>query len=186
MKRAKKYNELKFIGGLELGNDVIATDPCYEKNGSPNQSIFNVKSGKYSAYVQYGFGFRKDDIRVARLFVVLEPSSIFEKKWMFVSNLAVDSGQCGIFDYKYYQDNNDVALNIERSNKGFITKEDLFYDTMCHLSMTDDGAGVYKHGVSSSSGIGDGLYAFYIQENRGKCVAFAIDFALLEDDFFEK
>ena len=65
-------------------------------------------------------------------------------------DIGVDSGQCGIFDYKKYPDTEADYDDTEG-----------FYRKCCDITLGDEPYGSINFGVVSSSGFGDGSYTAY-------------------------
>jgi hypothetical protein len=104
-------------------------------------------------------------------------------KWELLnSSIFVDSGQCGIFSKQSYR--NDL-FGIEDGEGDFELSDDepgdIFYSKMCQRTLSNQGWGVYRQGVVSSSGFGDGAYCLFIAKEKNKIVGMLVDFCLEEE-----
>ena len=84
-------------------------------------------------------------------------------------SVAVDSGQAGFFNEKFFSE----------SEKGDYDTPDSFYGECCGITLADEPYGVLENelGVVSSSGYGDGVYPLYVVlDSNGKVIASKIVF----------
>jgi hypothetical protein len=170
---------------IKLGKKVVVSDPCYTIPTWCQAVIENVKPGVYHTTV------RKHDAgdwgnRCSMVFAIHEDyvnSPHLINKWeLESSSIGVDSGQCGIFSFESYRDDNhkfdfepyDFGPQFPADNEG----GDLWYRHMCKHTLSDLQWGVYDSGVVSTSGFGDGAYQLFVVKKRNKIVAFAIDFGV--------
>ena len=161
------------IGTIKLGEKVVITDPCYT-NGLGVYT--NVRKGNYKCFaVQENSSFWGK--RIGKLIAYLEgfESVRYDYDNMFNDNLiglaGVDSGQCGIFDDKYYS---PLHINYYVDED---EKSERWYKRCCKITLNGDECGtIGKRGVVSSSGYGDGCYDVYAIEDKGEVVAIMIDF----------
>lgn len=168
---------------IELHDEVIVTDPCYEVGTWCQQKVKNVKEGIYDVFVLNseleGWGGRIGAICA----IHSEQANInCSLQWEeHGGTIGVDSGQCGIFSLDSYRKDNLFKINpkfqFDAERDG-----DKWYAHMCDKTLSDDSWGVYGYGAVSSSGIGDGAYDLYtLTDDDGKVVGFLIDF-LIEDE----
>lgn len=169
---------------INLGKKVVVSDPCYTIPTWCQSVIENVKPGVYHTTV------RKHDAgdwgnRCAMVFAIHEEyvNSPHLLKWEHeTSNIGVDSGQCGIFSFESYRDDNhqfdfepyDFGTDFPTNDEG----GDLWYRHMCKHTLSDKSWGTYESGIVTSSGFGDGAYQLFVVKKRNKIVAFAIDFGV--------
>jgi len=137
----------KFI--LESGV-LVASDPCYQLDSMiAYENIFeNVMKGVWIASVQYDEN--KDIIRSMK--ISNESGTVMLNEEDYV-DIAVDSGQFGFFDRKYYYDDESVS-HLPKKSLGTMD----FYNAMCYITLESDYRfGTTGYGVVSSSN-GDGTY----------------------------
>lgn len=173
------------IGSFEMTQPVMrVSDPCYSKDTWCVGTIENCVTGKWEAAVAY-----KDEgdwgNRVSILIARHESGPAFSAAnriymkenndagtatvywpkhgWDRISDIDVDSGQCGLFDDAKYQ---DESVFKKKAKCGF---DDGWYGHCCNRTFSDKRAGVIPGGAVSSSGLGDGGYdAFYHVNDAGK------------------
>ena len=162
---------------------LIVSDPCYEKDGELQAVIDNVFNGPWEMETicsdEGTFG-----NRVSVLIATAVGSVCREKDWKHVdADIPVDSGQAGIFDLKYFKDDN-VVRHIELLNKDeVICEEEPWYSLCCDRTLGEEKAGVVPFGAVSSSGYGDGCYSCFICKNKdGKVIGVKIVFIEDEDE----
>lgn len=166
---------------FNLSSEVIVSDPCYTIPTWCQAVISNVLPGKYISNVF------KEDNRIALLTAMHE--DFYEKpevEWYeHPASIGVDSGQCGIFDRKYYRDdkqsesyNIDLMWNSNWSKKS----GDDWYQRMCTLTCSSEQYGVTPDGVVSSSGYGDGSYSLLVGKIGEQIVGFEIVFISYDED----
>ncbi len=193
-----KYNRRTYqeVGEFKINpyGDAYVSDPGYDKPEAHAYRVTNVVHGEWIADIninRYRFdidGKRHDDSRVAQLFArakgvdklvysgikVHRRSIKYSSAWECLSNaIAVDSGQCGIFDYHRFGDCNCFETD---GKCGF---GDRWYSNLCDMTLGNH-AGVFEYGVNASSGFGDGCYTLWGHKNgEGKydalCVVFLGD-----------
>lgn len=166
---------------LNESGTFMVSDPCYEIGTWCQGQLNDVATGKWSAYVN-----KSDEgkwgIRCAEL--VVEHESIEDAGELSIEAcsfvVGVDSGQAGIFDLKYYA--NDEAFTSEENPENDYG-DSKFYNFCCDLTLSEKNAGVIKYGAVSSSGYGDGSYSCCVYKNKnGKIVAVEIIFIEEEDE----
>lgn len=158
-------------------NSLQVTDPCYDLNVWCTARINNVKNGKYLVDVirqnQGQWGQRISEL-------VIYHESVYDKRsrlkfrWKD-SNIGVDSGQAGFFDYQ-------SLANIKVNE----TLDKSFYNEMCEYTLDSDQVGCNDFGVVSASGFGDGVYSLYVAEQKGEVVAAKIIFIDENNDEMEE
>lgn len=160
---------------LELSKKVVVADPCYTLNTWCLGVVENVKEGKYEEVVSYADG------RVAEIEVVHYDymKDFLENRLLSYelhsTNIGVDSGQCGIYDYVFFEQYDN--------NKGEYDELETFYGKACNITLSEQQAGVHDNkGFVSNSGYGDGCYNCYIAENnQGEVIAIKVVFIDLEE-----
>lgn len=180
---------------IELGPEVMVSDPCYTEPTWCQIKLKNVKPGRYrSFHKEHDTGFA--GVRSSMIMVVHEDHMEDVHRWKKHSGeVGVDSGQAGIFSYDTYRKdglemevptigydgrNFDWLDSISRDGEG----ED-WYKKMCKITLTDTGWGTYSNGLVSRSGFGDGGYSLYVAARYRKIVAMCIDFAVEEDEVID-
>lgn len=180
---------------FNLGSKVVVSDPCYDIPTWCQAIITGVLPGKYLAEVTETDGTDGWGVRIATLaathvdyvdrigFIEWEESS---------ADIGVDSGQCGIFDFEHYRNDDSsetYGLPLIWGGKNGDDSGDLWYERMCSLTLgTEDGGvsnddwGVTPDGAVSSSGYGDGSYTLMIGKIEDDIVAFEIIYVGTEED----
>lgn len=158
-----KISNGEMIGSFEIQSGrVRVSDPCYEKDTWCAGTIDNVENGNWEAYIKF------DKKIVSELIAIFDDIS---KEVLKTSNwieedieVGIDSGQCGIFDDKFYPE----------GKTGEYGDEDTFYGQCCDI--TTNGAGVLDFGAVSVSGWGDGSYNCYVLKDKKNIVGIKIAF----------
>lgn len=166
-------------------NKIIVTDPCYDIGTWCTATLEHVRNGTYHAEVNSEnkgvWGDRIADITIYH-------SSVLGKKkrlkfhWRD-SNIGVDSGQAGFFDFSVYEQIKDNQ-QLDKS----------FYDEVSEKTLSSNQWGVVdskvfdktNFGVASSSGYGDGVYSLFVAEDNGEIIAARIVFISEENDDYEE
>lgn len=172
---------------INLSDEVMVSDPCYEVPTWCQQKLTGVLPGEYipNALIVNDWG-----QRVAVLKVVHKDHNSSELTWRTITSadIGVDSGQCGIFSMETYR--NDILFK-EQPSEFYGTYEDVlikqhrkesgdhWYGHMCDRTLAAPGWGTYSNGVVSSSGYGDGSYRLLVAKSKGKIVGIAIDYHLI-------
>ena len=166
----KKYNgELTRLGTFELTGPVLrVSDPCYDRDVWCSATIENCKPGNWETAVlmqdEGDWGIR-NAVLIARhtdsepgLKAYTKVLSGTDKTWQECPfDVGVDSGQAGIFDDAYYQDDSVFA----GSPAAKFDEDNSWYSHCCDITMSQHSAGVLPYGVVSCSGFGDGGYVAY-------------------------
>ena len=168
-------SEYKQIGKIALKDKVYISDPCYQIMTWCQAYLSDVLPGEYACFI------KMFEERVAELLVVhkdflgIHHNEAEEVPFCidYVFSLGVDSGQMGIFDADYYEENqpNDDFNNTSS-----------WYRRVCDTTCEQDAGVLDNLGVVSSSGYGDGSYPLYISEEDDKIVAMKVVF-IDEEDF---
>lgn len=170
---------------IQLGNEVMVSDPCYEVGTWCQQKLTDVLPGTYHSFVR-----QFDDgvwgRRNSTLTVVHEDYLKEKLSWReYPTEIGVDSGQAGIFSMDTYR-KDEVFVGIESDfgkKYGVGWKEDggeHWYAHMVDRTLSEQSWGVYENGVVATSGIGDGGYAMSVAKVKGKIVGITIDFFMEE------
>lgn len=153
---------------IKLGNKVLVSDPCYENDIRCTEVVENVKEGNYTTNVAYW----KDsdpvfNNRVAELEVILDGVDKDTLNWEITeADISVDSGKCGIYDYKSVK---DIV------GTGECNEKDTFYGQACQCTdAKEQYSELNSYGVVSRSGIGDGSYDLYIAKQDNQVVGIKI------------
>ena len=169
-------NDIRFIGNIKLGCQVVCSDPCYDDYGddsSVNCTFNNVKAGNYYAF--YGTAdFKNWGNRITQIIVTHEDynsdiiTDFSDFEW--IGDCCVDSGTCGIWDYDYFETYHEDGLN-----------DDWYDNNICNL--LDKIALFGGVSICSSSGFGDGCYGVYGKYNdKNQLVAIQIVYISDEED----
>lgn len=167
-----------------LGQTVIVSDPCYENGTWCQSKVTGVIPGRYNCSIE-----REDDGHIRSLTVLHE--DVTSPHWEEHSNIAVDSGQAGVFSEESYR-NNESTDHLPWLTKdgdpfgGSYQEKDepgeKWYVKMCDRTLRKEGWGVYDNGVVSSSGYGDGGYLLEVTDLEGYINGFKITF-IFEDEY---
>lgn len=175
---------------INLGKEVIVTDPCYTIPTWCQKIVDNVLPGEYHVFVKKydceGWGVRNS------MLTAIHKDYVGKKlKWSEEGPrgiIGVDSGQAGIFNITTYRkDDEDVPLGdgdiaflsqFPTDNEG-----DKWYTKICSHTLGGKNWGHYENGVVCTSGLGDGGYDLFVAQNRNKkVVGFTVDFGIEDDD----
>ncbi len=157
-----------FIGELKVENEVLVTDPCYEKDIWCSARV-SMPKANYLCYAEKRKGL------VASLYMINENYHGFR---IYVeepiASCGVDSGQLGFFLPDKYQKRVDKKEFNRFTKRKFPYADwkrkydekdsslDNFYKCCCNVTLSNSRAGVIKDvGCLSSSGYGDGCYNVY-------------------------
>lgn len=180
---------------FNLGSEVVVSDPCYVLPTWCQAVITGVLPGKYIPEVGKTDGADGWGVRISRLSAIHE--DFFNKVGLIEweespADIGVDSGQCGIFDKKYYRDDKhseSYGLPMIWGGTNGSDDGDLWYERMCSLTLgksdggvSEDDCGSTPDGVVSSSGYGDGSYTLMIGKIEDDIVAFEIIYIGSEDE----
>lgn len=168
--------DLEFLGTFEVETDeLIISDPCYDQGTWCMGALSPVKTGTWLALVQRGdyVGWGE---RICKLVAVHQDHPIGDAPEFRMSpiDVGVDSGQAGIFDERYYK--NDEAIDDEDKGDYPWDCDGEFYSACGSHTLSKKGAGCLKHGAVASSGVGDGSYNCYAAAVDGLIVGVALDF----------
>ena len=178
-------------GIIKLNKTVIIGDPCYSASGC--ETIKNMLPGIYHTAI------RNCDGRVSRLIAVHkkyssnpaldaespdELDSYFYTKSLTSSEeyIGVDSGQAGIYDKKYFLQNEK-----DRDYDNLTS----WYRRICDTTDSEEGGGIMdSRCVVSRSGYGDGSYActLFREKTTQSCVAIVIDYEIEteEENYYDE
>lgn len=167
---------------IQLGEEVMVSDPCYTVPTWCQHKVKNVLPGEYLTTVLKSDNTGGWGNRCAALVAVHKDYQEDTLSWRTdnTADIGVDSGQAGIFSMETYR-KDDIFM--EKSGFAFVdrdTEGDHWYGHMCDRTLSDLGWGTYSHGVVSSSGFGDGSYRLLVAKHNGKIVGLAIDFFVLK------
>jgi hypothetical protein len=171
---------------INLGSEVMVSDPCYSVPTWCQHKLKDVLPGEYQTTA-----FKSDNtggwgMRCAALVAVHNDYLEDDLSWRTVTTamIGVDSGQCGIFDMESYR-NDSIVDEITTPDVDFFlgygdSEGDKWYEKMCKFTLCDDQWGSYNTGVVSSSGCGDGSYRLLVAKHKGKIVGIALDYLLFK------
>ena len=166
---------------IQLSEVVVVSDPCYSLPTWCQKVLNNVVSGEYEVNVT------KEDVdgwgNRCSLLTAINTDYIDKNiEWEFESmDIGVDSGQCGIFSFESYR-NDDWKIEGGDGDISFFGESldgegDKWYGKMCSYTLGKKRWGTYDKGVVSSSGIGDGVYTLMTKRNKdGRIVGIKVDF----------
>lgn len=157
---------IKYLGKIKLNDTVMVSDPCYKVGVWCQGEINNVLEGEYNVFIS------EDDGRIKELIVSNDKYPEIEDWEINMEQpfeVGVDSGNAGIFDYKYYYDTHEEDDILD----------EWYDDMLAELFDNEDSKNwlfFRNHGVITSSGYGDGIYHCYTTEHDNKVIAIKIVF----------
>ena len=165
--------DVEVLGTFENESGVLrVSDPCYDKDVWC-ASTMNALNGTWKSKIVY------QDGQVAAILCHHESLDDIEPDshlWKFESTAGVDSGQCGVFDDKYFRCDSQV-YGLTREHDKIICDDEPFYSFCCDRTLGEKQAGVLPYGAVSSSGYGDGSYKVVSVTNEDELVtAVLIDY----------
>jgi len=179
----------KKLGSFEVkSGKVRITDPCY-KLDTWCAGTLKVKKGDWEVEV-----IKSDEGDWGNRCAVLlawhsdYPVDFEDGKFEEEFEIGVDSGQAGIFDLKYYKDDQIVAKTkrICKDKLHRVCVDEPWYSICCDRTLSEIGAGVIPFGCVSSSGYGDGGYiCSSIRDTyspKFPVIAIKIDFGVIENE----
>jgi hypothetical protein len=154
---------------------VILSDPLYSLEDEEGIIIPAVETGLWRGFVlknRLEISSVNEEIHAYKDSLVVDDKPKTDLSWeVLPGDIAVDSGQAGIFDTQAFQNDNYVKTKPE------IDTGTLFYGMCCDITYEPPGAGIVEGGVVSSTGLGDGRYQAFVSKNKdGKIVAIKIVF----------
>ena len=157
---------IKYLGKIKLNDTVMVSDPCYEVGVWCQGEINNVLEGEYNVFIS------EDDGRIKELIVSHDNYLVIDVEDINIEQpfeVGVDSGNAGIFDYKYYYDTHEEDDVLD----------EWYDDMLAGLFDNEDSKNwlfFRNHGIITSSGYGDGVYHCYTAEHDNKVMAIKIVF----------
>ena len=153
------------------------TDPAYDLSVWCAATLDKVKNGVYHVNVDHeNKGVWGDRISQIEIYHDSVKTRLNRLKWHWRdSNIGVDSGQAGFFDYEEFR---KVKDNEQLDNT--------FYNEMSEYTLSTDQYGANEFGAVSSSGYGDGVYSLHVAELNGEVVAARIVFIDEDSEDFEE
>lgn len=189
------YDEVKSITEtIQLNDKVVLGDPCYSLDSM--NVVDNVLPGTYRTIIRI-VDCNSWGNRVSRLMAFHEnyqhridyednnPETLYNSYTGLTCRdseiIGVDSGQAGIFDYKYF---------CENENERDFNDVNSWYRKVCNITIESEGGCMDNACVVSSSGYGDGGYrsVLFKTKDTNKVVGFVIDFDIeneYEEDYDE-
>lgn len=190
-------NTRRFLGEFETSGQIHVSDPCYDGlDDFLLTATVEVKPGKWLAWVEISdegdWGKRVSHLyasHISRAVSVYDPwgESIHD-------DIAVDSGQCGMFDTEHYRREADAAGYVFRHDTDdphhmhwltdMAARDGRWYAMCCDQTIDrDQHGGVVPGGCVSSSGFGDGSYLLFAQQDEaGVTDALLLEFISPEED----
>ena len=175
-------------GVIKLNKIVIMGDPCYRASGC--ETIKNMLPGIYHAAIRTSDGFVSRLIAVHEKYnsnVATDAEDIDKLKNYFYSKvltsseeyIGVDSGQAGIYDQKYF---------LQNEKERDYNNTTGWYRRICNLTDTEKCSGIMDgRCVVSRAGFGDGGYVctLFREKTTENCVAIIIDFDVETEKYDE-
>src|SRR5262249_29915379 len=150
-------------------------DPCYPLDGDDAaRTAKPARRGSWKATVVSidagNWGTRNAELIVVHSEARGAPSWGREPR-----GLGVDSGQVGVFDRPHYGDDALVPKDYRWKDRPVDPKQP-WCSLCCEKTLSEAGAGVVPFGAVSSSGIGDGIYDWFLWIDRGDLVGIKVLF----------
>lgn len=153
------------LGTFEIiSGSVVISDPCYTLDSWCSYKV-KCQDGQYTASVV------KKKVnswgeRIHELEAILSTKLDNCNYWKDVqsADIGVDSGQAGIFDSNFYQ-NNEAVKESDFGSEPWDC-DGPFYSACGSHTLSDKQAGVLSKGCISSSGFGDGSYNLQVLEDE--------------------
>lgn len=159
---------------IELGKftivsgQIIVGDPCYNE---PEICVPAI-NGDWLAYIEKNERIEKLIVQHV-LFDSIEVVNIDENA------IGVDSGQAGVFDMSYYNDDTLVHNVSWLSEESPLVADQPWYSLVCDRTLAKPHAGIIPFGVVSSSGWGDGDYPVTLYKVDDKVIKVEIVFVMI-------
>lgn len=165
---------------IKLNDVVVVSDPCYTVPTFIQIVLNNVEPGEYHPFIHRGI--IDNSIHIIQFLGVVHTDWVrTELLWRVCDGIiGVDSGSAGIFSVEDYR--NDTIIDcIETPESNFKLNSyegtgDLWYETICKLTLAENQPGIYRSGVATTSGLGDGAYRCLVAKKHGKIVGICLDF----------
>lgn len=167
----------------QISNKMIVSDPSYKydpaehKRGSRLMKLNLVLNKVLPGTWYVALRISNNEKRVNAFLVCTHKSVAKNKSLIFqkAGVIGVDSGQAGIYDLEYYQDESIVPKKFKKNNIS-----DPWYEMNCKTSLTPTyRAGGLPYGAVSMAGFGDGLYTVYVAKKDNNIVCVSIDFNII-------
>lgn len=176
---------------IQLGDEVMVSDPCYEVPTWCQHKLTDVLPGEYLTNViksdEGDWGIRIGALVAIHKDYVNDPLSF---RVVSTADIGVDSGQAGIFSMETYR-NDEVFKDVKsdffgsydevKAKERYKESGEHWYGHMCDKTLGQEQWGSYDKGVVSSSGYGDGSYRLCVAKHKGKVVGIAIDYLGLKN-----
>lgn len=173
---------------IDLSNNVIISDPCYELGIWCQMELNNMKPGNYIVHHKLTNGEDTFGERSSMILIIHQDHQLEYLLWDMIGTIGVDSGQAGIFDKDTYR-KDDLFHNAPKFDAEGDEDGNIWYNHMCDKTLSEEQWGTYDRGVVSSSGFGDGMYETFTATVDNEVVGICIDFNVddeLDIDFYKK
>lgn len=161
-----------FLGHIELGNDAIISDPCYDTDVWCMMTLRNLRFGKW--FVE---SYQADDSWDGHiLLLTAEKYKLGVVPKQRIGFGGIDSGQAGVYNSSEYHNNHFIPVYKHNGITNPLETDD-WYGYACHISNGGVPAKIVGNGVTSESGYGDGTYDILIDRNtKGEVIRIALVF----------
>jgi hypothetical protein len=173
----------EFIGSFKVtSGSIIVSDPCYGMSivyEGTHAAKLDAKNGTWVGEIVLHQG------RVSRLVCYHKKHGLYKVGLKLADfEVAVDSGQAGVFDSESYRNDETVKdwPESDRLYEDVICPEEPWYSWCCDRTCSEDQAGAVPNGVVSSTAWGDGCYKCEIAKEEDVVVAVSIDFYYEDED----
>ncbi len=178
--------KLVSVGAFQTtSGTMLVSDPGYPlEHGKPESYQAVIRQAKTGAWRAEALLYKPepDDERCAELRVFHQSHAHKGPcEWVALrTEVAVDSGQAGIFELAHFHKASDVPRNYRWHDK-VIDPTDRWYSLCCDVTLNAN-AGVIPHGAVASSGYGDGGYTCLVCKKRGTVLGIRLVFISQEDE----
>ena len=170
---------------------VYITDPIYDyENEDFGGLTIDVKSGEWQGYVL------KTNDKYTKIMELIAYRVDVDKRdleTVKLGSIAVDSGQAGIFDAKYFKDDDNVGdKKLAKYDQFFANEKGEKWLRMCEYASGDYAnyktkelklpCDVIPNGIVSASGYGDGNYDVYAGYDNNEITYLMISFESISDE----
>lgn len=174
MSEETKKLKVHYLGQIQLGKEVVVSDPCYSVPTWCQAILKDVKPGTYNVEWYEAFEDRWDGHMLVVSHVSV-PKSVFPETTMTDVTLGIDSGQVGIYDSLYYKDD-EIMERFEAEGIDYfdMIEPKEWYGYACTLY---EAKLLLDTGVTSPSGYGDGTAELLVSfNNDGDIVRIGVNF----------
>lgn len=147
------------VGKIEIKDELIIGDPCYDLDFLELGRIKDIVPGVYNCSIEYSKEKRVSMIEIKHEDILEKDSDLYTVENEFW--ITVDSGQVGFFDFTFYKNYSNNLNNKEG---------EIIYNEICSKTLSKEEYGINSKHFVSSSGYGDGEYDVCVTRNSDRKV----------------